>query len=313
MKAVQINQYGNIEDIEINKNAPKPHPSAGRLLIEVHAAGVNPVDWKICEGRLKERLDLKFPLTLGMDFSGVVTEIGEGVSHFKKGDEVYGQSSIFNAESGAFAEFVTVDEKRTAQKPKKINHIEAAAVPLAAVSAWQALVDHMGLSKGQKILIHGGTGGIGTFAIQLAKYLGAYVATTVSPENEQHAKDVGADEIIDYKNQAFDEILHDYDAVFDTVGGETYVKSFKILKKGGVIVSLVEHHRPELNATNSIRAISEFTQVNSERLAKVAELIEKGVLKIHVDKTFPLEKASEALQYLKTGHPRGKVVLKIKD
>ncbi|OJW51585.1 MAG: hypothetical protein BGO67_05035 [Alphaproteobacteria bacterium 41-28] len=313
MKAAQINKYGSTDGIEINTNTQKPSPSVGHLVIEVHAAGVNPIDWKICEGLRKERLDLKFPITLGMDFSGVVTEVGERVSGFKKGDQVYGQSSVFNGEPGTFAEFVFVDQERTALKPTKINYIEAAAVPLAAVSAWQGLVDHMGLSKGQKILIHGGAGGIGSFAIPLAKYLGAYVATTVSAENKQHVKDLGADEVIDYKNQSFDEILRDYDAVFDTVGGETYVKSFKILKNGGTIVSMLEQPRPELMAKNNVKAIAEFTDVNSERLAKVADLIDKGILKIQVDKTFPLDKASEALLYLKTGHPRGKVVLKIKE
>ncbi len=313
MKAAQINKYGSSDGVKINTNAHKPFLTEGHLLIEVHAAGVNPVDWKICEGHLKQRLDLTFPITLGMDFSGVVVEVGEGVTDFKEGDEVYGQSSVFNGKAGTFAEFVSADQKRTAHKPKKTNHIEAASIPLAAVSAWQGLVDHMGLSKGQKILIHGGTGGIGGFAIQLAKHLGAYVATTVSTENKQLAKDLGADEVIDYKNQSFDEILHDYDAVFDTVGGETYVNSFKVLKDGGVIVSLLESPRPELEANKSVRAIAEFTQVNSERLVKVADFIEKGILKVRVDKIFPLDKASEALAYLKTGHPRGKVVLKIKE
>src|ERR1700722_15017374 len=187
MKAAQINKYGHADVVEINKNAPQPSLSDGKLLIEVHAAGVNPVDWKIREGYMKERAPLKFPLTLGMDFSGVVTDIGKSVSGFKKGDEVYGQSSVFKDGPGSFADFILADEDRTALKPKKINHIEAAAVPLAAISAWQALVDYMGLSKGQKILIHGGTGGIGQFAIQLAKHLGAQVATTVSTENKKLA------------------------------------------------------------------------------------------------------------------------------
>ena len=238
--------------------------------------------------------------------------MGEGVSDFKKGDQVYGESSVFNGEPGAFAEFVSVDQNRTAHKPKKVNHIQAAAVPLAAVSAWQGLVDHMGLTKGQKILIHGGAGGIGSFAIPLAKYLGAYVATTASADNKKLVINLGADEVIDYKNQSFDEILRDYDAVFDTVGGETYVNSFKVLKKGGIIVSMLEQPRPELTEKNNVKAIAEFTDVNSESLAKVADLIDKGILKIQVDKTFPLENASEALVYLKTGHPRGKIVLEIK-
>lgn len=313
MKAAQINKYGSPDVIEINKNASKSNPSAGQLLIEVHAAGVNPIDWKICEGFRKERLTVKFPLTLGMDFSGVVAEVGEGVSRFKKGDHVYGESGVFTGGPGSFAEFVSTDEKMTALKPEKFNHIEAAAVPLAGASAWQALVDHMNLSKGQKILIHGGAGGIGSFAIPLAKYLGAYVATTASEEGIKHVKDLGADEVIDYKTQSFDNILKDYDTVFDTVGGETYEKSFKILKKGGIIVSMLEQPRPELLAKYGVRAVGQFTQVNSERLSKLSDLIDKGIIKVHVDKTFPLDKTAEALIYLKSGHPRGKVVIKIKE
>lgn len=181
MKAAQINKFGGSEVVEINKNAPKPVVSPGRLLVEVYAAGVNPIDWKIREGHIP----LKFPATLGGDFSGVVAEVGEGVLGFKKGFEVYGYASILGAGSGSFAEFVSADAKVMALKPKNITHVEAGALPLTGVSAWQALVDHIGLSRGKKILIHGGAGGIGSMAIQLAKHLGAYVATTVSAKDIQ--------------------------------------------------------------------------------------------------------------------------------
>jgi alcohol dehydrogenase len=311
MKAAQINEYGGSEVVRINNNAPKPAASRGKILVEVHAAGVNPVDWKIRQGYMQEMAPLEFPATLGGDFSGIVAEIG-GTSGFKKGDEVYGYASILSGGSGSFAEFASADAKATARKPKNLNHVEAAALPLTGASAWQALVDHIGISRGKKILIHGGAGGIGTVAIQLAKHIGAYVAATASARDLQHVKELGADEALDYKNQPFEEMLHDYDAVFDTVGGETYERSFKVLRKGGIIVSMLEQPSSELMERYGVKAIGQFTQVNSERLSGVAELAEKRVIKVHVDRTFPLEQAAEALVYLQTGHPRGKIVLKVK-
>jgi len=308
MKAAQINKYGGSEVVEINKNAPKPAVLPGQLLVEVYAAGVNPIDWKIREGYIP----LKFPATLGGDFSGVIAEVGEGVSGFKKGLEVYGYASVLGGGSGSFAEFVLADAKVIAVKPKNITHIEAGALPLTGVSAWQALVDHIGISRGEKILIHGGAGGIGSIAIQLARHLGVYVATTVSAKDMQYVKELGADEAIDYKNQKFEDMLHNYDAVFDTVGSETYIRSFKVLRKGGIIVSMLEQPRPELMEQYGVKAIGQLTQVNSERLSKLAELVDQRVIKVNVGKTFPLEQAGEALVYLQSGHPQGKVVLKMK-
>jgi alcohol dehydrogenase len=313
MKAVQINKYGGSEVVEINENVLKPTASQGHLLIEVYAAGVNPVDWKIREGHMSQMVPLKFPATLGGDFSGIVAEVGEGVSGFKKGDEIYGQASTIRDGSGSFAEFALADANTTAHKPENMSHVEAAALPLTGVSAWQALVDHIGLSRGKKILIHGGGGGIGSIAIQIARHLGAYVAVTVSPKDMQYVKEIGADKVIDYKNQSFEDMLHNYDAVFDTVGGETYVRSFRVLKKGGIIVSMLEQPDPDLIEKYGVKAIGQFTQVNSERLSRLAELVDKSVIKVHVEKTYPLEQVGEALEYQKGGHPRGKVVLKIKE
>ena len=312
MKAVQISKYGGTDVVQINKNAPKPTISPGKILIEVHAAGVNAIDWKIRAGYMQQMAPLSFPATLGGDFSGILIESGEGVSGFKRGDEVYGQAIILGGGSGTFAEFVSADAMMTAHKPKNTNLVEAAALPLTGVSALQGLIEHMGLSKGKKILIHGGAGGIGTFAIQLAKHLGAYVATTAKTDDIQYVKNLGADEAIDYEKQSFDNLVHDYDAVFDTVGGETYTRSFKVLKKGGTIVSMLVQPRPELMQQYGVNAIGQFTQANSERLSKLARLVEQKVIKVHVDKTFPLEKAGEALAYLQEGRARGKIVIEIK-
>ena len=312
MKAAQISQYGDTDVVQINKDVPKPAVSPGKLLIEVHAAGVNAIDWKIRAGYLQQMAPLSFPATLGGDFSGILIESGEGVSGFKRGDEVYGQAIILGGGSGAFAEFVSADAKMTAHKPKNINHVEAAALPLTGVSALQGLIEHIGLSKGKKILIHGGAGGIGTFAIQLAKHLGAYVAATAKADNIQYVKNLGADEAIDYEKQSFDNLVHDYDAVFDTVGGETYTRSFKVLKKGGTIVSMLVQPRPELMQQYGVNAIGQYTQVNNERLSNLAKLVEQKIIKVHVDKMFPLEKAGEGLAYLQEGRARGKIVIKIK-
>ncbi len=313
MKAAQINKYGGSDVVEINENAPKPTVSEGHLLIEVYAAGVNPLDWRIREGYMRQVVQLKFPATLGGDYSGIVAEVGEGVSGFEKGDEVYGQASIVRDGSGSFAEFALAQTNTTALKPENMSHVEAAALPLTGVSALQALVDHIGLSRGKKILIHGGAGGIGSIAIQLARHLGAYVAATVSAKDIQYVKEMGADKAIDYKNQSFEDMLHDYDAVFDTVGGETYKRSFGVLKRGGIIVSMLEQPDPALMEQYGVNAIGQFTQVNSERLSRLAELAGKRVIRVHIEKTFSLEQAGEALEYQKEGHPRGKVVLKIRE
>lgn len=302
MKAAQMNRYGS-DAVEITTDAPKPTASDGKILVEVHAAGVNPFDWKLREGYMQKMIPLEFPATLGGDFSGVVVETGE---------EVYGQGLIVNGGSGSFAEFVSTKATSIAPKPKTVNHRQAAALPLTGVSALQALTEHIKLKQGQKILIHGGAGGIGTIAIQLGKHTGAYVATTATGDELAYTKELGADEAIDYKHQRFEDTVQNYDAVFDTVGGETYTRSFQVLKKGGVIVSMLEQPNQELMQQYGVKAIAQATQVTSERLTKLAELVDKGAIKVHIDKTFPLNQAGEALTYLQTGHPRGKVIVEVK-
>jgi alcohol dehydrogenase len=282
------------------------------VLVEVYAAGVNPVDWKIREGYMAKMAPLQFPATLGGDFSGIVETVGAGVLGFKKGDEVYGRDGLPGSGSGSFAEFISVDVKVISRKPKNVSHVEAAALPLTGVSALQALTENIGLSKGKKILIHGGAGGIGTMAIQLAKHLGAYVATTASDNDTQYVKELGANEVIDYKKKSFEDIVHDYDAVYDTVGGDTYTRSYRVLKKGGIIVSMLEQPNSELMKRYGVKAIGQFTQATSERLDKLSELVEKGVIKVHIHKTFPLEQAREALDYQQQGKARGKIVIKVK-
>ena len=209
MKSVQINEYGGSEIIKVNQSSSEPTVSTGKVLVTIKAAGVNPADWKIREGYFQQMAPLQFPSTLGMDFSGVIKQVGVGVSSsdFKQGDEVYGQAGVINGGSGAFAEMALAKIENIAHKPKRISHNEAAALPLVGVAAWWALKDDIGLSEGQKILIHGGAGGIGSIAIQIAKNLGAYVATTVSTNDKQFVQDLGADIVIDYMNQTFEDLL----------------------------------------------------------------------------------------------------------
>jgi alcohol dehydrogenase len=311
MKSAQIKKYGGSEVVQINQSAPQPIVSPGKVLVIVKAAGVNPIDWKIREGYMQQMIRLQFPSTLGMDFSGVVEQIGEGVSAFKQGDEVYGQAAVVSGGSGAFAEMALANGDSIAHKPKILSYAEAAALPLVGVSDWQALVENIGLSKDQKILIHGGAGGIGSIAIQLAKHLGAYVATTVSTNDKQFVQELGGNQVIDYKTQNFEDILHDYDAVFDTVAGETYRRSFKVLKKGGIIVSMLEQPNPELMNRYGVKALFQFTQVNRERLTKLAQWVDQNNISVNVEKTFLLDEAGKALDYQKDVHPRGKVVLTV--
>jgi NADPH:quinone reductase-like Zn-dependent oxidoreductase len=201
------------------------------------------------------------------------------------------------------------NEDSIAHKPKTLSYEEAAGLPLVGVSAWQGLVETMGLSESQKILIHGGAGGIGSIAIQLAKSLRTYTATTVSTNDKEFVQQLGANEAIDYKTQTFEDILHDYDAVFDTVGGETYTRSFNVLKKRGIIVSMLEQPNQELMDRFGVKAIFQFTQVNRERLTKLAQWVDQNNIHVNVDRTFPLDEAGKALDYQRDVHPRGKVVL----
>jgi NADPH:quinone reductase-like Zn-dependent oxidoreductase len=312
MKSAQMKRYGSSEVVEINQSTPAPNDAAaGKVLVNVKAAGVNPIDWKIREGYMQQRMPLQFPSTLGMDFSGAIERVGEGVSDFKQDDEVYGQAAVIRGGSGAFAEMALANADTIAHKPRTLSHEEAAGLPLVGVSAWQALVETMGLSQDQKILIHGGAGGIGSIAIQLAKHLGAYVATTSSTNDKQFVQQLGADEVIDYKTQTFEDLLHDYDAVFDTIGGETYTKSFKVLKRGGVIVSMLEQPNQELMDRFGVKAMYQFTQVNRERLTKLAQWVDQNNIRVNLDRTFPLDEAAKALDYQRDVHPRGKVVLKV--
>lgn len=309
-KAARLHNYGGPDAIEV-EDAEIPEPKAGEVVIKVRDAGVNPVDWKIAEGYLKDVMPLKFPVTLGTDVAGVVEAVGPGVTEFSRGDQVYGQAGIATGGSGSFAEFAVATPKTLARKPTAVDFVKAASLPLAGVSALQALTEHIDLRAGQKILIHGGAGGIGSIAIQIAKHIGAEVATTCSKEDTEFVRDLGADKAIDYKTQRFEDILSNLDAVYDTVGGETYERSFKVLKKGGRIVSMLESPRDDLVNQYGVEAMFQFTQVTNERLIRLAALVESGAIKTHIAKVYPLEDAATALRDLKEHSPKGKMAIAV--
>ena len=258
---------------------------------------------------MHQSIPLQFPSTLGMDFSGDIKQIGEGVSpsDFKPGDEVYGQAGVISGGSGAFAEMALANMKSIANKPKKLDYSEAAGLPSVGVGAWQALKENIGLSKGQKILIHGGAGGIGSMAIQLETW--DYCRTTVSANDKPFVQELGADVVIDYRTQTFEDLLQSSDAVFDTVGGDTYRRYFKVLKKGGIIVSMLERPNSELMNQYGVKAIFQFTQADRERLTKVAQWVDENNIRLNIEKKFPLDETGDALDYQRDVHPRGKVVL----
>lgn len=312
MKAVQINRYGGTDVIEIKNDIQKPFLKESQLLIQIKAVSINPFDVTVRSGNAQKYLPLRFPSTIGGDFAGVISEIGSGVSEFKVGDEVYGQASVANGGSGSFAEFVAANTKNTALKPKSIDFVQAASLPLVGSSVIQALEEHIKLQKGQKILIHGGVGGIGSIAIQVAKYLGAYVTTTVSSESKEFAKKLGADEVIDYKSQHFEELIKNYDAVYDTVGGEITNTSMKVLKNGGILVTMIGQPDEELAKKLDVTVIKQFTNSNTQKLNRLTELIDSGKIITEVDRVFSLDQVKEAFNYFEKGHPKGKVVLTVK-
>jgi alcohol dehydrogenase len=308
--AARIHNYGGPGAVQV-ETASLADPKSGELLIRVHAAGVNPVDWKIRAGYLAQMVPLQFPITLGGDFSGVVDTVGDGVTDLKTGDDVYGQSGVYYGGSGSFAGYSIARMGAVAKKPVQLSHTEAAALPLVGVSALQTLSEHGRLTAGQKVLIHGGAGGIGSVAIQLAKHFGADVATTVRGDQVEYTKNLGADTVIDFKKQKFEDVLSGFDFVLDTVGGDTYVRSFKVLKKSGRLVSTLEQPREGLMKQFGVEAFVQFTQVTTDRLRELSALVDQGALKIHVDTTFPLDKAASALVHQEKERPTGKLVIKI--
>ncbi|HEY9662218.1 MAG TPA: NADP-dependent oxidoreductase [Allocoleopsis sp.] len=309
MKAVRIHTYGNA-DVLRYEEVPLPAIGAEDVLIRVHAAAINPVDWKIREGYLQEFLPYQLPLILGWDVSGVVEAVGEKVTRFQPGDEVYSRPDI--ERNGAYAEYIAVRADEVALKPKTIDHIQAAAIPLAGITAWHALFQAGELAPGQRVLIHAASGGVGSLAVQLAHWKGAYVIGTTSARNQAFVQDLGADEVIDYQATRFEDEIEPVDVVFDTIGGEVQQRSWQVVKPGGILVSIVDPPSEAEATAHHCRSAYVFIQPNAGWLTEMAGLIEAGQLKPIVETVLPLDQAAAAHRLSESGRTRGKIVLQVR-
>jgi NADPH:quinone reductase-like Zn-dependent oxidoreductase len=311
MKTIVAHQYGGPEVLKL-EDVPVPTPKDDEMLVKVFAAGVNSFDGALRSGEYGKRPNgTQLPWHPGYDIAGVVEKIGSKVTKFKVGDAVYAMIAILKG--GGYAEYAVAREPDAALKPATLSFVEAAGAPSVALTAWQAVVDKANVQSGQTVLIHGASGGVGMFAIPIAKIRGAKVFATASTANQDFLKQLGADVPIDYKTQKFEDIAKDVDAVIDGVGGETLVRSYPIVKKGGIIVSLSDRVDQAQLDKYGIRGRSEVVQNNGDELAQIGKLIDEGKIKVVVSETFPLADASKAEAKADTGHARGKIVLKVAD
>ncbi|MEJ8834816.1 NADP-dependent oxidoreductase [Ramlibacter sp. AN1133] len=332
MKAHVLHRYGKKRALQL-ADMPIPELRDDEVLVQVHAAGVNQLDARLRDGEFKLILPYPLPLILGHDVAGKVVEVGARVRQFKPGDEVYARADDFRI--GTFAEFVPVRQASLAPKPAGLTMEEAASVPLVALTAWQALVGTANLKKGQKVFIQAGSGGVGTFAIQLARHLGATVATTTSAANVALVKSLGADVVIDYRTQDFEEVLSNYDVVLNSQDGTTLEKSLRVLKRGGKLISISGPPDPEfgqqIGAPAFVRLVMRllsagirrkakrrgvaysflFMKASGSELREIARLLEAGVIRPVIDRVFPFESTNEALAYVEAGRAKGKVVIKL--
>lgn len=306
MKAVRIHQYGNA-DVLRYEDAPVPAIAADDLLVRVVAASVNPVDGKVREGHLRAMIRQPMPLTLGWDVSGVVEAIGAEVTRFKVGDAVFSRPDI--QRNGTYAEYVAVRESEAAHKPRTISHVEAASMPLAGITAWEALLAAGRLAAQQRVLIHAGAGGVGSLAVQLARAQGAHVIATASASNRALVWSLGADEVIDDRAQRFSDAVRDVDLVFDTIGGETQELSWSVLKPGGTLVSIISPPSQDRALALGMHGAFVFIQPNAAILAELAGRVDMGKLRPIVGAEFALEDVAKAHAFSETGRAVGKIVL----
>ena len=309
MKAAYIEQYGGSDQFKVGELA-RPTIGADDVLIEVYAASVNPVDWKLREGYLKEMLTYEMPLVIGWDVSGVIKEVGANVTNLQVGDEVFSRPDI--ARQGTYAEYVAVDAHLVVKKPAMLSFEEAASLPLVAHTAWQVMFEVMKAQSGDRIFIGAGSGGVGTVAIQLAKAHGLYVITSTSTPNVDWVKALGADEVIDYKQQDPATTVRELDFVFDTMGGDGQGKLYAMLKENGMLVSISTPPDEAEAERANVRCEYVFMQPTGERLQQIADAVEQGELKPVIDRVFPLEETKQAHDYGEEGHAKGKIVIKVK-
>ena len=303
MKAIRIHEFGGPEVLKY-EDVPEPQPGPGEIRIRVIAAGVNPMDWKVRQGGVM----LPLPMIMGMDVAGVVDVLGEGVNAFQPGDRVFAKVSLG---PGGYAEYTVTSASQAAPKPRSIGFVEAAAIPTAGLAAWQALFDIAGLERGQSVLIHGAAGGVGSFAVQFAKWKGARVIGTASGTNAQFLKSIGADVVIDYKAERFEDVVHDVDAVLDTIGGDTFERSWGVLKPGGFLVTTVANVPEGAAEAHGVRAKGLMTRADGSNLAQIAAIIDEKHIKPVVMTVLPLADARKAQEMSESRHARGKIVLRV--
>ena len=306
-KLIRFRCFGGKDVIE-TEDLDVSQPDAGEVLVSVRAASVNPVDFKIRSGKYPAVKNDRLPYTPGRDVSGIVEKCGAQATRFQAGDEVFGMVGIHG---GGYAEKAVVDQNAITAKPVELDHVQAAAISLAGQTAWQGLFRHGGLKAGQSVLIHGGSGGVGHFAIQFAKARGARVLTTVSTKNVGFARDLGADVVIDYKTQRFEDHASDLDMVFDLIDGETRERSWGCLRKGGVLVSTLTEPSHDKASRFGVRALRYTVEADGEELAEIARLAASGKVKPRVQQTFSLHAAADAMTSVEEGHSVGKIVLKV--
>jgi NADPH:quinone reductase-like Zn-dependent oxidoreductase len=307
MNAVRIHDYGKPEALSYEETA-RPVPKPDEVLIRVHAAAINPFDSAIRAGSMQEAIHPSFPLTLGVDVSGTIEAVGAAVKDFQIGDAVY---AMLGLQFGGYAEYAVAPASVVAPKPNSLSFIEAASVPLAAQTAWQALFEHANLSAGQRVLIQAAAGGVGSFAVQFAKAKGAYVIGTASASQQALVKELGADEVVDYHNTRFEDAVHDVDVVLDLVGGETQERSFQVLKPGGIIVSTVSTPDAEKAKSHGVRSASIMFHQDAAQLREIAKLIDAGQVKTVIETVLPLQEARKGQEMLQDGHAQGKIVLQV--
>jgi NADPH:quinone reductase-like Zn-dependent oxidoreductase len=307
MKAAVIHSFGSADVLTL-EDVAVPTPAGGEVLVQVHAASVNPADYKIRSGQYAAAKQEAPPLILGRDVAGTVETCGAGVAGFRRGEAVY---ALLDREHGGYAEYTIVNERDLARKPASLDYTEAAAVPLAALTAWQGLFDHGALKSGRHVLIHGGAGGVGHFAIQFAKSAGAKVSTTVSGRDFEFVRELGADSPVDYHSERFEDLVHDVDLVFDLVGGPTQDRSWSVLKRGGTLIS--SRGKPDENTArkHGVRAANFLTKQSASQLEEIGRLIDEGKVRPHVEVVYRLADVRSAQQRLEHEHVRGKVVLEV--
>lgn len=302
MKAIQLTEYGENGKL-IYTEVDRPQPNPDEVLVKIHAAAVNPIDWKIRGGRGR-KFGMELPLILGADFAGTVEESGAEISRYKKGDSVYGKILV-----GCYAEYVVVKENELVKKPTNLDFKHAVSVPMGALTSWQAIFDKGDLEKGERILVHGASGGVGSMAVQIAKAKGAVVIGTASRSNQDFVESLGVDEFIDYTTTRFEEVVDDVEVVLDTVGGDTHDRSYGILKEGGHLVSLVQQPSEELMEKYNVKAQIMASQPNPKQMDEITELVEAGKIKTKVGEVLPLSEAEKALKLCKEGAVLGKIIL----